>query len=289
MDGEKLSDLVTSENYGDYVDYPVDLGIGKEGTQDDWKLFYKNDDGRIFIIAADYVPLSNSQLKEAMEAVKMNRQNGDYCAYWSGSVPRFNENWNTQSSLVMATGYNLKDHETCYNSKGVSHLLDTEKWASFVSSSNGYGEFAIGGSTIKMWCAAWNAYLQAHPNENSKEITAETTNTNGYYVSSNTNADKTSLYMNGTTSYQGDLLTTLESGYSLFFPHTDKVGSCCGYWLASPGAKSISSILQVRCDHGSVGCEVVFSNFLGLRPVVCLNSGISATYDAGTKIYTLSK
>ncbi len=90
-ENKKLSELVTESNYGDYINYPVNLDIGDSGTQDDWRIFYKGKDSdnkdRIFIIADDYV--LNTKTATARNLAKMEK-NATYDAYWS-SVPSFED------------------------------------------------------------------------------------------------------------------------------------------------------------------------------------------------------
>ena len=53
---------------GSYVEYNVDLNNDNDYTND-WKLFYAgNESGknRLFLIAADYVPTDDENLKESM-------------------------------------------------------------------------------------------------------------------------------------------------------------------------------------------------------------------------------
>ncbi len=276
MDGEKLSDLVTSENYEDYVDYPVDLGIGADGTQDDWKIFYDNGTN-IFIIAADYVP--NDKISTAAGRAGMT-QSGTYNNYWSSSSAPSEIDKNYKPDILELFSIENKYALTSYtNSYCVSKLLSTTYWDDFKNTT--YADYAVGGATLEMWCASWNAYLTAKPNSDFKEMTAGSTNNYGYYVSSGSMADKYSLYMTGTqSSLNSTQLSTLASNYSLYFPHTSGVSSCYGYWLASPAVSNYDALMSVYFS-GSVNRSNYYDSTLGLRPVVCLNSEVSATKDDG--------
>lgn len=220
-DGEKLSTLVTASNYGDYIDYPVDLDDNPETN--DWKIFYKGKDSegkdRIFIITAEYV--KNEKTSAARTAAGMS-ENDDYYAFWDqSSVPEFKDGWNTHSDLFMATGYDLSQHKNNPNSRCTSNLLDTANWTSFLDKSDGsgYGQLAIGGPTLEMWCDSWNKYLAKKPKEGFTYIRAEGTNTTGYYVSSDHMEDSLFLYMNGSQERMKTNLTVeLQVGYSLYFP-----------------------------------------------------------------------
>ncbi len=282
MDGEKLSDLVTSENYGDYVDYPVDLGIGADGTQDDWKIFYDNGTN-IFIIAADYVP--NTKISTVAGRAGMT-QSDTYNNYWDSDPSELDTNYNPD--ILELFSIENKYALTSYtNSYCVSKLLSTNYWDDFKNTT--YADYAVGGPTLEMWCASWNAYLTAKPNSDFKEMTAGSTDNYGYYVSSGSMADKPYLYMTGTqSSLNSTQISTLESNYSLYFPYTPIVSSCHGYWLASPAAGGGYCLMRVDCD-GLVTFNYRNSDYLGLRPVVSLKSNVSATYDSDNHIYHLKQ
>ena len=114
-----------------------------------------------------------------------------------------------------------------------------------------------------MWVASYNAkgYTPLYTN----------TNTNGYYIGNT----------EGTTEISYDLTADTKAGYhdTLYFPHQDSIDDCWGYWLASPNANGTSSLVNVDCN-GNVGSSNYDSGSLGVRPVVSLNSEITATKDA---------
>ena len=85
------SELTPKDDYGQFVDYGLDLG-GDGKTTNDWKIFYTDDSGRIFLIAADYVPNNCKALQTAMDEdhSKMVKSTIDEnisvcCEYWSTS------------------------------------------------------------------------------------------------------------------------------------------------------------------------------------------------------------
>ena len=185
----------------------------------------------------------------------------------------------------MATGYSLKKYD---NSKCVSNLLDTDNWTSFLDDSNGtkIGQYAIGGPTLEMWCESWNSVVNSH--STFKKLYAKDTANYGYYVSSDTTEKQNYLYMNDTTdSLSSTDLSELGQQFPMYFPHTSLYSNCSSYLLASPSAQSKYYFVTVSYT-GRVG-SCYYNNKNGLRPVVCLNSDVSATYDANTKTYTLSK
>ena len=83
--------------------------------------------------------------------------------------------------------------------------------------------------------------------------------------------------MNGTQSpLSGNLLTTLQDHYSLYFPHTSLYEGCYGYWLASPSAYSSNRLINVN-GEGQMDADGYKITTRGLRPVICIKSSASAT------------
>ncbi len=213
----KFGDIVT---YGDYVNYPVDIdGVTNDN---DWKIFYKNSDERVFIIADDYV--QNTYSKTARNLAKLNDTSNTYCSYWS-TRPVYRSNWTTHSELFMATGFILND--SWMAGRCVSNLLDTDNWTSFLDNSNGegIGQYAIGGPTLEMWCESWN--LAVSSSTKFKKLYAKDTANYGYYVSSDSETKKTTLYMNGTTSALSETeLNELGQKFGMYFPHIQDLSGC---------------------------------------------------------------
>ena len=63
---------------------------------------------------------------------------------------------------------------------------------------------------------------------------------------------------------------------SLYVPHTSVIGNCYGYWLASPHADNTSRVWNVAFG-GDVYNDASSHVRFGVRPVVCLQSGIKGT------------
>ena len=111
--------------------------------------------------------------------------------------------WKTYSKLFMETKYSLiADYG---NSKLVSNLLGTTNWTSFLDNQNvqGYGQYAIGGPTLEMWCDSWNTYLKTNKDSVFKEIRPENTDTYGYKISSDILKNQYSLSVRGTQNSNG--------------------------------------------------------------------------------------
>ncbi len=182
----------TEDNYGDFVEYGIDLD-GDGNYENDWKVFYvgSEDDGypetngKTFIIAADYVNGDKcNALQTAAETNSHMTKNSDvgyeYCYYWDnndveGDEPKVtyycndghNKELNKEKNqcsfpeIFMGTGYYCSDHVGTDgkgenpNSRCASSLMCTDNWNGFVDSSYG-ATYAIGGPTLEMWVASWN-------------------------------------------------------------------------------------------------------------------------------------
>ncbi len=216
----------------------------------EWKVFYATTD-RIYLIASDYV--HNSKLTNAYKngASCYSAEIYPYSYYWS-SVATSLETEGRQDELFMATGYTLGSNP---NSKCVSTLLNTNNWVDFVDTD--YAECAIGGPTLNMYIASWNA----------KGYTTLYTNTNatGYYVGTSSMPTTTSVNVASDTTGYGD---------TLYFPHQSGLSVCYGYWVASPSAEGNRFTMWVSYP-GGVTNNFEGYYFVGVRPLVCLNSGVT--------------
>ena len=95
-------------------------------------------------------------------------------------------------------------------------------------------------------------------------------------------------YQSGTTGYTD----------TLYYPHPlDSNGNpdtftttnnCYGYWLASPSANSADSVMSVPFS-GGVSSSSFRNTFYGVRPVVCLPSDITATWNETDGVWNIIK
>ena len=285
---------------GKYVDIGLDV-TGSTATTDDWELFYATKD-RIFLIAADYVPVTKLTEWGIMGSSSTSttlynngfRSDGSYNVYWSS--PQFLTLPTDSNFLseVMHTRYTLNPSTSNINQKAVSQLLNKEAWSVIIDKASTdkkqYLDYAIGGPTLEMWCAAWNEAVGTE-NATFKQIQADQTNGNGYYVGCKATGEtqQTLLYMNGTTNTLGSNLTTLGNDYKTFFPHVAEYNSCYGYWLASPSAYFADRLVFVAYD-GNVYISFYSDSYYGVRPVVSLQSGVQIVEREGAdNIYDVTK
>lgn len=222
--GNSLKELTTIDNYGDYLNYGIDLN-GDNDTTNDWKIFYKDKNGEIFIIAAQC--LDESIVPKELTGLRKYGNESGYEVRWdSDALPAFQTNWSKNAELFMGSTYTLKGEYK--NSKCVSTLLNTDNWNDFVKID--YADFAIGGPSLDMWCDSWN--------QKKYKTKLETTiHTYGYQVNNNDSVD-----------------LKLDSGYkeTLYFPGQN-------YWLAAPSEVYVSGN-----SYGGSMCAVTASRKGGL-------------------------
>ena len=149
---------ISKNNYGDYVNYPIDLN--KDGnTTNDWKIFYKDNNGYVYLIANNNQNLYTDIL--TLAGMQESTQN-KYCVYWK-NIPQYNE-----ITDFVKTRYKMgwNKSKTNPNIKSVSQLLNTNNWKNLVNTN--YAIDAIGAPTVEMWVESWNekGYKKLYYNNN---------------------------------------------------------------------------------------------------------------------------
>ena len=238
-----LAQEITPENYGDYVSYSIDLD--EDGNKNnDWKILYESNDN-VFIIADDYI---NNSLVTGMTKGNSTRSVYFSSADVNNSIEQTVINKYMMTSVISNTNNNYK---------AAARLLTTSYWSKFVDSV--LADYAVGAPTIEMFVKSWNQKYVDKNNYSSLNTVWEIIN-KGYNINGESEA--------------------LISGYenaNLYFPHTSVNNSCNGYWLASPSKSGEGSLMNVLYS-GKISYSGINSDTgIGLRPVVCLKSGIRGT------------
>ncbi len=277
---------VTEENIKEFQGKYVDIGLdvdGDEDTTNDWEIFYARN-GRIFLIAADYVPVSkltewgvigeNGSLKD--NEFQQYSNSYKYSVNWSTpktflNLPSTPENF---LSLVMHTGYDLASHNNNINSIAVSHLLNKDKWKGIKEAASAdkqqYIDFVIGGPTLEMWCAAWEKAIEGNENGFVALEADQQTSGTGYNVKYN-GTSKDWLYVTGNQDTTPNVSKLAE--YKTFFPQTTSIDNCNGYWLVSPSAAYSDCLVGVYFG-GNVSILNFSNSGYCVRPVVTLISDV---------------
>ena len=223
-----LGSLITSENYGDTVDYSVIV----DGTvYDDWQIYYANEE-YIYLIAGNDVA-SNVTLDRGTTVASLTAtEKALYSKFQVGTAEKY--------TLVDKVG-----GEQAYNSQAVAHLV--KDYANFANTTASYKDYvvgAIGGPTVELFVAGWNA-------KGYEPAMTITTGDYGYYINGECYVEVTS-----------DELYVKSGSY---------------HWLASPAANDSNDgpryVMGAGCDNVSY---YPLDFYYGVRPVVCLSSDIPA-------------
>ena len=317
-----IADADEKNYYGNFIDYDVDL----DGTTNDydWKIFYYDKNNKnLYIIAEDYVPMANS-LMPTITGRTENSSN-PYSLYWpynsgniqngkDGSADIFGDATHNVATKTLniankflddwkpkVTGTNSASENS--NAKMVATLMDTSLWANFATSTkiNGLTNkadelSAIGGPTLEMWVKSWNKMHGASSDDARTEGASAlelyyASNATGYFAGTSANPETSSsyyAYQSGTTGYTD----------TLYYPHPlDSNGNpdtftttnnCYGYWLASPSAGSTGHVMDVYCSGYVYSGNFTYASG-GVRPVVCLPSDITATWNETDGVWNIIK
>ncbi len=267
-----MSDKINASNYGDYVNYNVNLGITGRTLKDntkaksDWRIFYKNDSGNIFLIATDCI--NKTMLPEVgLDLTPAPDQGVDDISTVQWNSTNFKKSGSADilpdvANKFMLSWYFENRNSAIPGAKMTANLLDTNAWKSF---ANGIGGAeATGGPTLEMLVESWNE-------KGYNKIYVGNINENGYSLGLDSSNLKT---------YSADLTNTEGYKDSLYFPFASEYSHwTLAYWLASPTwseAHGNDSLLRMQRDGYllSLNCSWLDS---GLRPVVCLPYEIYGT------------
>ena len=261
---------IDASNYGEYVDYPIDLN-GDGDTTNDWKLFYRettdaNLDGvNTFLIAADYVE-AEQWVPSDLGFIRM------------GNVVGFNETSITSIDEDIRNRYILTDvlDTTSDMYSVVAGLLKTDLWNEKLLDSD-YAVSTVGAPTLEMWIDSWN-----QKNPNNKMYFSETANGYKVGITENPTGDEITLEELTSMGLLEDALYNTDVGYS----RTDWEYYARGYYFAStttmsnsPWITSIDFIwngLRWSYMQDINGDGTGLQRGYGLRPVVCLKADIEA-------------
>ena len=302
--------------YGDLIDYDVDIGVSLDDKdQYDWKIFYK-DGTNIYIIAEDYVSMDKCQFLTESETKRALDSTKPYSLYWTmksgdpftvdnnkaGSVDIFGNSASVGTKYI-ANKY-LKQWKTVLdinesdytNAKVVATLIDTNLWRNFASSTKvneltnkPFECLATGGPTLEMWVYSWN---EKYSND---LIYCDKATKIGYYLKYGSSPTSTSM----NNSYIDYTIMQSKEGYSdtLYYPHPvvnnqrdsfSTTNGLLGYWLVSPSGLQTPRIIIVK-DNGSVNHNYYYDSSCGVRPVVCLPSDITATWNETDGVWNIIK
>lgn len=241
----KLSEIITSKNYGESVNY---LG----NNFDEWKIFY-NDGKNVFLIAANNIPYTYVPIDLGL--VNKSATMTSYEVYWDHNDFKYTGTAEIKSEVAdkfMFKWSKEYPNSEIYTAKSAASLLDTDKWAGFVDTT--VADSAIGSPTVDMFIESWN---QAE----EEKIYYNKSNEYGYFIDNVKDPEDYDFYMYNKPEIEegkGNELYVVKSNLPF------------GYWLVAPSAKGEEWMVAVNKYGMNVDDSWSIGN--GLRPVVCLNA-----------------
>ena len=214
-----------------------------------WKI-YHSDGKNIYLIAdnyitGEYIPTKDGATMTASSTTNAYYFNDTLLNKYTGASNITDTNITPWLSYLKSS-YGGSDNSN-KNMKATAYLLDTEIWKGFKNSTK--AKYAIGAPTLDMFVASYNTRFK----KQIELISQET----GYKIG-----------FKDEDTYDTDLNT-----YDyLLHKYGDGKAECM--WLASPSAGGSHFLMHVNCDGGVIDYTYCFSN-LGVRPLVCLESGVS--------------
>ena len=216
-----------------------------------WKI-YHSDGKNIYLIADNYITGEYIPTKDgATMTASTDYTNAYYFEdtllnKYTGAATITDANITPWLSYLKSS-YGGSDN-TNNNMKATAYLLDTEIWKGFKNSTK--AKYAIGAPTLDMFVASYNTRFA----KQIETIAQET----GY-----------KLKFTDGNSYEYSLVTC---DYLTAHQYKDNYSNYM--WLASPSADFSSHLMNVYCI-GYVDNDSYGGSFLGVRPLVCLESGVS--------------
>ena len=272
-----LTQYITPENYGDYVDYSIDLNDDGD-TTNDWRIFFE-DNENIFIIAAGLV--KNTKINE--EIVSPATLAGS--TIYGVDIPEAKLlNTPIDKSVINKFMLTAAEPNNYINYKATANFLSTAHWSQFVDSDVAVA--AIGGPTLEMFVKSWNQKYSGV--EGYTEAVCWWNTTKKGYQLTNTKYDDYHLYLEG-----------YENAPLYFLNHTGD--NCWAYWLASPSIRTwradgtegiLGTCKQGIKFDGWIAAGSLGTGRAGIRPLVCLKSGLFGTSEVnanGDRVWTLSQ
>lgn len=129
---QKLTSVITKENYGDYIDYNYDYN-GNGDNSDDWRIFF-NDGENVYLIASNVIP-------DELVPEEKSYENFDFL---DDRLVKY---------FSFAEGYDKKSTQFTKAMNKTAKMLDLTNWESFVNEN---ADYAIGGPTIDLLLEQYN-------------------------------------------------------------------------------------------------------------------------------------
>ena len=242
---------------GKTIAYGVEYDDASSYGNNEWEIFYA-DEEHIYIITKGH--LASAPLSITDKDGKAYNGTSDFTAenlqskYPAVAQGLLNKTYDPAAAGTETDPY-LKYSSTKDNMKATQYLLDSTAWEDYAPEINEFADWAIGGPTFELFVKSYNEYYS------DKEITLETPTSSGY---ANPLQDYDSV---PTGTFLNNFKTT--------------------YWLACPSGVQFNMVLQVEGGNYARVDDLDYGNKYSLRPLVCLKSNVSITWNDETEQYDL--
>ena len=242
---------ITAADYGKVVtDYQT-------GTSNVWEIFYA-DNKNVYLITRNNP--GDQTLKD-----KITGYNGT--SDFNGSetfktkFPAVQAGWLNKTYTPSASGAGTVNYTSSYeNMKATEYLLDSSVWNTNYKTNK--ADWAIGGPTLEMLVASYNK-------KQNQSLAIATPTGYGYGSTITTNG-----------SLPNDSLTSGTAKSDLFNHGYE-------YWLACPSSFDYQGVRFVTYDYAFVNATLYYYDE-GVRPVVCLSSGVTLTPSSDRSTFTIN-
>ena len=251
---------ITAADYGKVVtNYQT-------GTSNVWEIFYA-DNNNVYLITRNNT--GNQVLKDKIPGYN-GTSDFDGSEAFKAKFPAVQAGWLDKTYTPAASGAGTINYTSSYeNMKATEYLLDSSVWNANYKTEK--ADWAIGAPTLELFVAAYNKVYT------SKAVTITTLTGNGYLYND-------ALYQDNSLP-SSDSVTTGTAKSNLF-------NHGYSYWLACPSSSSYNFVRIVdydsACVVGNNYGSSSSSNGTGVRPVVCLSSGVTLTPSSDRSTFTIN-
>ena len=243
---------ITADDYGKVVtNYNADEKI--------WEILYADND-HVYLITR------NNTEDKALTITGYNGTsdfNGN--STFKAKFPAVQAGWLNKTYTPSASGAGTLNYtSTNLNMMATEYLLYSSIWNTYYKTNK--ADWAIGAPTLELFVAAYNKIYE------DKAVTIGVPTGNGYKYDD--------VLFSKNSLPESDSVTTGTAKSNLF-------NHGYAYWLACSSSYSNNTVRHVRYDGAYVGYNS-YTNVNGVRPVVCLNSGVTLTPSEDRNTFTIN-
>ena len=245
-----LKEVNTKDIYGATVN-----GYSCTRTGTEWQIFYidEEDNNRVYLISKEYMAPPTT-------GTEMTKGSYSHTYYWNTTV--LNKYTGTIPSTAFTQKF-LRDYAgtsaSANNLQATNYMLDQAMWSEYKGAK---ADYAFGGPTLPLFQASYNDTCRT-----ATKLGIQKSGT-GYQVKIGTGSWTTGQSGYGDTNTQKGIYFKGTSGNPAY-----------GMWLASPSSTNAGYVLNADYS-GRVYNYTYYSNYLGFRPVVSLQSTVQFTANA---------